>query len=100
MATHLPPIDFLAGDPVPVVSSPAVTPGADRLPQPVIDELMKISGVDGVWLEKDPGGPVVVLHYTPGGNTSHLPRQVQGMPTRIVGGEPIRALPAGPAAPQ
>jgi len=61
---------------------------------------MKIPGVDGVWLEKDEGGGVVVLHYTPGGDSSHLPRQVQGMPTRIVGGEPIRAQPAGPAPPR
>lgn len=97
MATRPPPgsLDFLASDPVPVTgpgASPAGDP-ADRLPQALIDQLMLLRGVDGVWIEREASGQrVVVLHYTPGGEAPHLPTSVQGMPTRIVGGEPIRAL--------
>lgn len=97
MATSFPPesLDFLALDPVPVSGHPAGTAddSANRLPQAVIDELMRLRGVDGVWVERDSSGQrVVVLHYTPRGAASHLPRSVKGMPTRVVGGEPIRAL--------
>lgn len=97
MATRLPPgsLDFLLSDPAPV-TDPGTSPAedsADRLPQEVIDRLMRLRGVDGVWIERDASGQrVVVLHYTPGGAAPHLPTHVQGMPTRIVGGEPIRAL--------
>lgn len=96
MATNLPPqaLDFLASEPVPVTGQPAASakPAAAQLPQAVVNKLMRIPGIDGVWIERDAGGQsVVVLHYTPGGATTHLPRQVQGLPTRIVGGEPIRA---------
>lgn len=53
---------------------------------------MKMPGIDGVWVERAArGGRVVVLHYTPKGSTAHLPSVVHGLPTRIVGGEPIRA---------
>jgi hypothetical protein len=86
--------DFLDGDPAPVTSHamPTSAPAA-ALPQRIVDDLMRIDGVDGVWVERDPrGAPVVVLHYSPAGPTSHLPTRVQGMPTRVVGGEPIRAL--------
>ena len=96
MATHLPPdsTDFLASDPVPVTRHTAgpLDGGADRLPQTVIDSLMGIAGVDGVWVERDATGQrVVVLHYTPKGPRTHLPSAVDGLPTRIVGGGPIRA---------
>jgi hypothetical protein len=84
-------LEFLKQDPAPV--TPAAEPAAGPvLPQPVVDDLMRLGGVDGVWVEQEGGTPVVVLHYTPAGAPSHLPRRVMGMPTRIVGGEPIRAL--------
>ncbi len=86
-------LDFLSGDPAPVTSGSTPSPASTVLPQRVVDDLMRIAGVDGVWVEQDPrGAPVVVLHYTPAGPAAHLPTRVQGMPTRIVGGEPIRAL--------
>ena len=96
MVTSLPPqsLDFLASEPVPVIGQPAVSPdGAkNQLPKAVVDKLMRVPGVDGVWIEQDAGGlRVVVLHYTPGGPTTHLPSIVEGLPTRIVGGGPIRA---------
>ena len=54
--------------------------------------LMALQGVDGVWIEREPDGQrVVVIHYTPSARPTHLPQQVNGLPTRIVGGEPIRA---------
>ena len=96
MVTSLPPdpSDFLASAPVPVTGQPVPSPdaAADSLPKAVVDKLMRVPGVDGVWIERDAGGRrVVVLHYTPGGPTGHLPSIVEGLPTRIVGGEPIRA---------
>ncbi len=96
MVTNLPPgaPDFLASEPVPVIGQPAPSPdaAADSLPKAVVDKLMGIAGVDGVWIERDASGQrVVVLHYTPGGAKTHLPGTVEGLPTRIVGGEPIRA---------
>jgi hypothetical protein len=94
MATRPPdPLDVLSGDPSPVIPDPAPVRGAtEELPRQDVERLMQLSGVDGVWVEHDAQGqPVVVIHYTPGGTPTHLPRQVRGMPTRIVGGEPIRA---------
>lgn len=96
MATSLPPgsTDFLDAEPVPVAGQAAGAAGAaaDRLPKAVVDRLMGIAGVDGVWIERDASGQrVVVLHYTPKGTRAHLPSTVEGLPTRIVGGEPIRA---------
>ena len=95
MAKSQPPesLDFLQDSPAPVVPAPAVPDDpADRLPQTVIEELMRLPGVDGVWVERDArGARVVVLHYTPKGSTAHLPKTVHGLPTKIVGGEPIRA---------
>jgi hypothetical protein len=88
-------LDVLASEPVPVIGQPApLSPdaAADVLPKAVVDTLMRIPGVDGVWVERDASAHrVVVLHYTPGGATTHLPSIVEGLPTRIVGGEPIRA---------
>lgn len=87
-------LDFLKGEPEPV--QPGTTPSEDtsvRLPQDVIDRLMQLRGVDGVWIERRAdGSSIVVLHYTPKGPAPHLPKQVEGMPTRIIGGEPIRAF--------
>lgn len=96
MVTSLPlgSTDFLATDPVPVTrpAGAASAATADRLPKAAVDRLMGIAGVDGVWIEHDASGQrVVVLHYTPKGATAHLPSIVEGLPTRIVGGEPIRA---------
>lgn len=96
MASNLPPDlpDFFGSEPVPVTRQAAQSRGAvaDRLPQAVVDKLMSLAGVDGVWIERDASGQrVVVLHYTPKGVKAHLPEAVEGMPTRIVGGEPIRA---------
>lgn len=86
-------LDFLLADPAPVIPGPRdASAGADVLPQSVIEHLMRFDGVDGVWIERDAAGRrVVVLHYTPRGPAPHLPATVNGMPTRIVGGEPIRA---------
>ena len=98
MATKRPPpesLDFLASNPVPVTGpgARAEDDAADRLPQALTDQLMLLRGVDGVWIEREASGQrVVVLHYTPGGAAPHLPASVHGMPTRIVGDEPIRAL--------
>ncbi len=88
-------LDFLNGAPVPVRpgdATPAQDP-ADRLPPKQVATLMALRGVDGVWIEREAGGQrVVVIHYTPLDQPTHLPLQVNGLPTRIVGGEPIRAL--------
>ena len=95
MVHPLPPesLDFLQAAPVPVRSTPAAAQNpADRLPQAVVEQLMRLPGIDGVWVEREPTGErVVVLHYTPRGSSSQLPKKVHGLKTRIVGGEPIRA---------
>ena len=96
MASCLPPhaTDFLASDPVPVETHAAEpsADAADQLPRAVVERLMHTAGVDGVWIEHSADGErIVVLHYTYQGSQSHLPSSVEGMPTRIVGGEPIRA---------
>ena len=87
------PLDFLSGDPTPVAPGQAgAGASADVLPRAEIERLMQLPGVDGVWIERGADGQrVVVLHYTPGGTPTHLPGQVAGLPTRIVGGEPIRS---------
>ncbi len=88
-------VDFLSGQPAPVQpGAPApADDAADRLPAKQVAALMALRGVDGVWIERDPSGQrVVVIHYTPLDQPTHLPLQVNGLPTRIVGGEPIRAL--------
>ena len=87
------PLDFLQGDPAPVAPAPRTAEDpADRLPAATVSKLMKLAGVDGVWVERLPSGErVVVLHHTPKGSTAHLPKQVNGMATKVVGGEPIRA---------
>lgn len=88
-------LDFLHGDPAPVQpgSATAAHDATDRLPAKQVAALMALQGVDGVWIEREPDGRrVVVIHYTPSARPTHLPRQVNGLPTRIVGGEPIRAL--------
>lgn len=92
----LPPVPadlgFLAGDPEPVRPQAGPPAVADVLPQAVADRLLALDGVDGAWIERDAQGQaMVVLHYSRPGQPSHLPASVSGMPTRIVGGEPIRA---------
>ena len=86
-------LDFLQRGPTPVVPEPAPAAEADQLPQAVVDRLMHLDGVDGVWIEREPDGRrVVVLHYSRPGPAAHLPSQVLEMPTRVVGHEPIRAF--------
>ena len=86
-------LDFLQGEPEPVQPGSAATPDpADRLPQAVSDQLMRLDGVDGAWIERDAHGQrVVVLHYSKPGPPTHLPATAHGLPVRVVGGEPIRA---------
>lgn len=85
-------LSFLSTPPEPV-GHPTSAPAEDRLAQSVADRLLQLHGVQGAWIERDKQGQrVVVLHYGLPGQPSHLPSQVQGMPTRIVGGEPIRAF--------
>ncbi len=87
-------LDFLSGEPAPVRPGDATRAQdpADSLPPKQVAALMALRGVDGVWIERDAGGQrVVVIHYTPLDQPTHLPLQVNGLPTRIVGGEPIRA---------
>lgn len=95
MTSCLPPraTDFLGSDPVPVAQQDAkASPLADALPQVVVEHLMQTAGIDGVWIERNASGQrVIVLHYSFKGSRSHLPSNVEGMPTRIVGGDPIRA---------
>ncbi|GEM_PF-3087652 len=100
MSTKPPPspLDFLHAPPEPVEPAaraaphrPA-TPATDTLPAATVERLMRLPGVDGVWVERDAGGQrVVVLHHSPPGPAAHLPRVVAGLPVRVVGGEPIRA---------
>lgn len=110
--TSLPPgsTGFLDSDPLPVMRQAGglAAAAADKLPQVVIDRLMGIAGVDGVWIERDAGGQrVVVLHYAPKGSRAHLPAMVEGLPTCIVGASPFAPFDpwcasrpaAGPARP-
>ncbi|MFN3861107.1 MAG: hypothetical protein ACK4R2_06515 [Roseateles sp.] len=84
-------LGFLSLDPEPVGSQAQPT-AEDVLPQPVADQLLRLPGVDGAWIERDAQGRrVVVLYYSRPGQPTHLPGEVEGMPTRIIGGEPIRA---------
>jgi hypothetical protein len=86
-------LDFLQGEPEPVRPGSSATPEpADLLPQAVAEQLMKLDGVDGAWIERDAqGGRVVVLHYSKPGAATHLPASAHGLPVKVVGGEPIRA---------
>lgn len=89
----VPPSDlgFLVGEPTPVRPATGET-AKDVLPQALADELLRLPGVEGAWLERDEQGqPFVVLYYARPGHPTHLPTRVNGLPTRIVGGEPIRA---------
>ncbi|GAB4470599.1 MAG: hypothetical protein OHK0044_13370 [Burkholderiaceae bacterium] len=87
-------LDFLAQDPAPVQTADAAR-GAegDVLPAETIDALMRIPGVDGVWVEVNPNGQrEVVIYRADLKQKAAVPPVVAGMPTRIIGGEPIRAL--------
>jgi hypothetical protein len=90
------PFDFLSGPPAPVEAvareSSMRVPPPDVLPQSIADQLLGLDGVDGAWIERMPSGErVVVLHYSRTDQPRHLPRQVQGLPVKVVGGEPIQA---------
>jgi hypothetical protein len=97
MSTRPPssPLDFLHAPPEPVAPAAhagRAPPAADTLPAATVERLMRLPGVDGVWVERDASGQrVVVLHHSPPGPAPHLPRAVAGLPVRVVGGEPIRA---------
>lgn len=89
--TDPPGLDFLAGPPEPVGQPVAPDPD-DLLPQAVADGLLKLDGVDGAWIERDAHGQrFVVLHYSRPGSAGNLPTLVNGLPVRVVGGEPIKA---------
>ena len=87
------PLDFLHEPPQPVdAGAPPQPAAADVLPAATVERLMRLPGVDGVWIEHDASGQrVVVLHHSPPGPAPHLPRSVAGLPVRVVGGESIRA---------
>ncbi|MCX8115676.1 MAG: hypothetical protein N3D71_11490 [Burkholderiaceae bacterium] len=87
-------LDFLAQDPVRVQTEDrAGGDDGDVLPAETIDALMRIPGVDGVWVEvNDKGQREVVIYVTDLKQKVAVPPIVAGMPTRIIGGEPIRAL--------
>ena len=88
---HSPSPDFLQAAPVPVRAGAAPPEDVvDRLPKQVIQELMRIPGIDGVWVEREASGARSGTALQPRGPTGHLPKAVHGLPTRIVGGEPIR----------
>jgi hypothetical protein len=86
-------LDFLSGDPTPVGAQPSGSEAsAAELPPEVVDSLMRIPGVDGVWVEITANGRrEVVLYVTNLRDKPAVPRTIQGMPTRVIGGEPIRA---------
>lgn len=85
-------LNMLQSDPTPVGPDQPVDLSDSTLPQSVADNLLELPGVDGAWIESEPSGErVVVLHYTPPGRPELLPRRVDGLRVKIVGGEPIRA---------
>ncbi len=100
-------LDFLSADPAPVTAADAAAAaaaaagdgdgdgdgdGGPRLADSQVQALMKLRGVDGVWIERESSGEaVVVIHYTPRDHPNHLPQTVNGLRVRIVGGEPVRA---------
>ena len=85
------PLDFLSGPPTPVGEVEPPNP-ADFLPQSTADALLKLEGVVGAWIERDAAGQrLVALHVSTPTTPDHLPDQVEGMPVKVVGGEPIRA---------
>jgi hypothetical protein len=87
--------DFLSQEPTPVESQ-AHQPVDYRLPDAVVEQLMSIPGVDGVWIEYgEDHKPEVVLHITNAKALSSLPTVIQGLVVRPrVVGEPIKAYPA------
>ena len=90
-------LGFLQGDPAPVSQRAAsARPNPlDVLPQDTADELLRLDGVVGAWIERDEHGQrYVALHTSRPMPASALPAHAAGLPTRIVGGEPIRPLPA------
>ena len=90
--------DFLADEPAKVSRRDAAQANAPpdprlTLPPDVVTRLMRIEGVDGVWVEQDrSGGLSVVLHARDRLQAFTAPRTVNGMPVRVVHGGPINAL--------
>lgn len=101
MATRNPlgSTDFLATPPAKVSRRDAAAAGAPAdprltLPPDVVTKLMRIEGVEGVWVEQDsPDAFSVVLHVRDRLQAFATPRTVNGMPVRVVRGGPINALP-------
>lgn len=87
-------LDFLPQDPVRVqADGSARGDEGNVLPAKTIDALMRIPGVDGVWVEVDAQGRrEVVIYVADPKQKVAVPTVVAGMATRIIGGEPIRAL--------
>jgi hypothetical protein len=92
MSTLPPDLDFLSGEPAPVGEEAGGPSPDDLLPPSVADALLRLDGVVGAWIERDAQGRrFVALHLDHAGPAPHLPATAHGLPTRVVGGAPIRA---------
>lgn len=87
------PLDFLHQPAQPVTPGTQVAAdAADVLPQQVADQLLRIAGVEGAWIEREADGTrSVVVHVSTPGRPAGLPATIYGLPLRVVGHEPIRA---------
>lgn len=90
------PLAFLHADPLPVAPSAddvSLEPRGLRLPQSIVDALMALPGVQGVWVEgESEAQAVVVVHVDASWQPYTVPRLVNGWPVRIDRGGPITAL--------
>jgi hypothetical protein len=88
-------LSFLRGDPAPVGASEPATAGR-RLPPAIVDEIMAVPGVLGVWIEASrPGAPEVVVAMQDAAILGQLPPQIDGLPVRAKIMRSIDALPTG-----
>lgn len=87
------PLDFLHEPVQPTAASGRVAPDpADILPQQVADQLLRIAGVEGAWIEREADGSrTVVVHVSTPDRPAGLPATISGLPLRVQGHEPIRA---------
>jgi hypothetical protein len=87
-------LDFLKQDPEQVSPATRAQPRSTFvLPKTVVDRLMSIDGVDGVWIEaRTDGSHEVVIYVTKPSALDRLPTRVEGLPVRPQLGEPIKAL--------